>query len=325
MTTLHSSEEAVADRPEVTVVIAAYNAAGFLEKATNSALSQGVSLEVLVVDDASADATPTVMAEMARADHRIVPVYCKANTGPSGARNQALTRARGRWIAVLDSDDLFRPERLQDMIDAALSTDADIVIDDFASVDGEGTLLDQANLAQLRPSGVLSLQDWLALNSFVKGEISFGYAKPMISSEFLRRTGVRYNESLRNGEDFHLILEALIAGAKMQFIAKTGYLYTRRAGSVSQRAKLDHLRALLDADQKIVAQLGPDMPSGIEQLWKERCKNLTSLLITEETFDRLKSGRVFGALMHLFRHPSAIGRFLSHLREAVLNRLPKAQ
>ncbi|TIN53954.1 MAG: glycosyltransferase family 2 protein, partial [Mesorhizobium sp.] len=94
----------VSSVPDVSFVIAAYNAEATLDRAIASAIAQkGVSVEIIVVDDKSRDAT----LDVARAyPGDIVRVVALANNrGPGGARNAGLDAARGRWIAVLDSDD----------------------------------------------------------------------------------------------------------------------------------------------------------------------------------------------------------------------------
>ena len=93
--------------PDVSVLIAAYRAGTVLPRAVRSALdSAGVRVEVIVVDDASPDATFAV-AEGLAADHRIRVARLERNGGPSAAHNRALEMARGRWVAVLDADELF--------------------------------------------------------------------------------------------------------------------------------------------------------------------------------------------------------------------------
>jgi succinoglycan biosynthesis protein ExoO len=225
MTPMPQQSRAGRDGPLITIVVAAYNAAEFIDRAIKSAGEQvGVSLEFLVVDDASTDNTLAVMTEMARLDSRIIPISSKVNLGPAGARNLALDLAQGDWIAVLDSDDSFKPNRLNEMVRVATEVAADIVIDDFVSVDAKGTMLDGACLADRRGSGTIALEDWISFNSFTRAETSFGYAKPLISRVFLEQAKLRYNGTLRNGEDFHLILEALLSEAKVHFSARTGYV-----------------------------------------------------------------------------------------------------
>ena len=99
-----------ADRPQVSVVIPAYNAQVHLVECLASVSSQArdFEMEVIVVDDGSADAT----AEIAR---RSAGVRCitQPNRGPSAARNLGIAAARGQLIAFLDADDLWPPDKLQ--------------------------------------------------------------------------------------------------------------------------------------------------------------------------------------------------------------------
>ncbi len=101
--------------PRVSVIIPAYNAAAFLASALDSVVAQTYrDWEAIVADDGSADAT----AEVARGrDPRISCVRSACNRGIGGARNLALSRARGELIALLDADDTWLPEYLERQID----------------------------------------------------------------------------------------------------------------------------------------------------------------------------------------------------------------
>ena len=99
--------------PVVSVVMPAYNAAQYIEAAIDSALRQTFAdFELIIVDDGSADTT-ALIAEAARVRDPRVRVIRQANSGVSRARNAALAVARGRYIALLDSDDLWEPGFLQ--------------------------------------------------------------------------------------------------------------------------------------------------------------------------------------------------------------------
>src|SRR3989442_1213525 len=101
--------------PDVSFVIAAYNAEETLESAIGSALAQGaVSMEVIVVDDCSSDSTRDIVSN--HPDPRVRLVAMPHNGGPGAARNAGLDAARGRWVAVLDSDDELRPDRMARLI-----------------------------------------------------------------------------------------------------------------------------------------------------------------------------------------------------------------
>ena len=93
----------------VSVIIPAYNSAGFLAEAVESALGQTYpQVEVIVADDGSTDETPAVAAQFAG---RIEYVR-QENGGTASARNAALRRARGEFVALLDADDRWLPHKL---------------------------------------------------------------------------------------------------------------------------------------------------------------------------------------------------------------------
>jgi glycosyltransferase involved in cell wall biosynthesis len=106
--------------PAFTVVIAAYNSARTIAPAIRSVLAQTEQdLELIVVDDGSSDDTPDRV--QAFLDARVQLVR-QENQGVAGARNSGLTRARGRFVSLLDGDDLWLPTYLEGM-GAALDAD----------------------------------------------------------------------------------------------------------------------------------------------------------------------------------------------------------
>src|SRR3954469_7601896 len=90
----------------VSVIMPAFNAERFVGRAIQSALQQTEArIEIIVVDDSSSDATPSIVARIAAADTRVRLLRSTANMGPAAARNRGLEKARGTWIALLDADD----------------------------------------------------------------------------------------------------------------------------------------------------------------------------------------------------------------------------
>ena len=97
----------------ISVVIPAYNATATLAETLRSALRQThAELEVIVVDDGSKDGT-RAMAESFAAEDPRVRVISKANAGVAAARNTGIDAARGDFIAPLDADDLWHPDKLR--------------------------------------------------------------------------------------------------------------------------------------------------------------------------------------------------------------------
>ena len=83
--------------------------------------------ELVVVDDCSTDTTPELLRELSHQDDRIVPVFNRMNRGAAGSRNVALEICAGEYIAFLDSDDLWRPSKLDVQLRLVQATGADIV------------------------------------------------------------------------------------------------------------------------------------------------------------------------------------------------------
>jgi glycosyltransferase involved in cell wall biosynthesis len=97
----------------VSAIIPAYNEAATIERTISSVLNQTYSdLEVLVVDDGSTDETAVLVQRMAELDHRI-KLLQKANGGLASARNHGIAHAQGEFIAPLDADDLWHPEKIK--------------------------------------------------------------------------------------------------------------------------------------------------------------------------------------------------------------------
>ena len=98
--------------PQVSVAMPTRNRWPMLEQALRSALGQeAVELEVIVVDEASSDGTPERLDRIG--DERVSFLRHDTPRGPAAARNAAIERARGEWIAFLDDDDLWAPGKLR--------------------------------------------------------------------------------------------------------------------------------------------------------------------------------------------------------------------
>jgi teichuronic acid biosynthesis glycosyltransferase TuaG len=100
--------------PALSILTPAYNAATRIGRTLDSVLAQGYrDWELLVVDDCSSDATREVVAAYAAREPRIRLVVQARNGGPARARQAAVERAQGRYIAFLDSDDCWLPGKLE--------------------------------------------------------------------------------------------------------------------------------------------------------------------------------------------------------------------
>lgn len=125
--------------PLVSVIMPAYNAEAFLEAAICSVMAQTMTdWELLVVDDCSADGSFAVAQKMAAMDGRITAMRNRCNMGVAKTRNRGIDLAKGRYIAFLDSDDIWHPEKLQKQINRIEESGAAICYCSYAIMDSAG-------------------------------------------------------------------------------------------------------------------------------------------------------------------------------------------
>lgn len=105
--------------PVVSIVMPAYNSAEFIKASVLSVLAQSFTdWELIIVDDASTDNTVDVVEQLQQSDSRIKLIRLEQNQGAAIARNTAITAATGRYIAFLDCDDLWLPDKLTRQLEA---------------------------------------------------------------------------------------------------------------------------------------------------------------------------------------------------------------
>lgn len=100
--------------PLVSVIMPAYNASRFIEEAIQSVINQSEkNWELFVIDDCSTDDSFGLAQKLAANDSRIQVLRNDANSGVANTRNRGISLAKGKYIAFLDSDDIWHPEKLE--------------------------------------------------------------------------------------------------------------------------------------------------------------------------------------------------------------------
>lgn len=296
------------ERPLVSVVMANWRGERYLAPAIASVLAQSVAnLELLVADDASDDrSAEIVQAAMAR-DSRVRWLPTEVNAGPAAARNRALDAARGEWIAIMDSDDLVHPRRLELLIEAAGRFGADLVADDMAffgdrAGTGGRTLLETLGLTGPMPVDAASFVE-AALGRSDRPDL--GYTKVVIRRAALG--SLRYDPGLRVGEDYDLCLRLLLRGLRFVLVPLPTYLYRRHSVSLSHRLSVGALQSLIRAHRTALKDLPPD-DARLARAMAQRGRMLERALDYEELVEAIKGfspGRMAGLLA---RNPALIGR-----------------
>jgi succinoglycan biosynthesis protein ExoO len=222
---------------DVSFIVAARNVAPYVEAAIASALEQtAVAVEVIVVDDASSDDTAEKVAALAAKDPRVTLLRNTTHRGPSAARNAAMAKAQGSWLAILDADDLLVPERSRRLLDLAAATSADVVADNFVRFSDQNPCLSTMLTSGAEPHAFfVDIADFLKGNAMFDKNARLGYIKAMFRTEFVRANAIRHDEDIFIGEDYHLLLSCLLAGARFVVTSESYYRYRVREGSISWR------------------------------------------------------------------------------------------
>lgn len=122
----------------VSIIMPSFNTAAFIKDSINSVLAQSYrEWELLIVDDCSTDGTDDVVAPFLQ-DRRIKYLKNKENLGAAMSRNRALCEAKGRWVAFLDSDDLWMTDKLEQQIGFMERNGYHFSYTNYAEVDAEG-------------------------------------------------------------------------------------------------------------------------------------------------------------------------------------------
>ncbi|MEM6812610.1 MAG: glycosyltransferase family 2 protein [Pseudomonadota bacterium] len=221
--------------PDVSVVIPTYNRIKMLEDALSSLYAQTYSgtVEIIVVDDNSQDNTSKSIRENHTDIHLIT---LTENSGPSAARNRGIKVAKGRYIAFLDSDDLWEPDYLQTQydtiekqskLDAKCFTVSDLYL--WQTKSNTRTYCTQG----IHPEFNSLLHHLLAAGSFIHTPSAAVFPRCAFDRKDL------FNESLRFGEDTDFYIRLIIDGYTPTFTRKP--LVIRRKHDKGQAIEFKNL------------------------------------------------------------------------------------
>jgi len=132
------------DASLVSIITPTYNSEKFITETIQSVQKQSyANWEMLIVDDCSTDYTVSIVSAMSKNDSRIRFFQLEENHGTGVARDLALSKASGRYITFLDSDDLWKPCKLEKQIDFLRSKNLPFTFSFYECIDGEGKALDK--------------------------------------------------------------------------------------------------------------------------------------------------------------------------------------
>jgi glycosyltransferase involved in cell wall biosynthesis len=208
------------ESPLVSVIMPAYNSADFIAESIQSVLYQFHSnWELLIIDDASEDNTVEIIEKFASADPRIQLFQNKINQGTGISRNIGIKAAQGSFIAFLDTDDLWLPEKLETQLDFMKSHDLEMTYSSYYLINESGQELQK----KIQALPILSYKKLLKSN----------YVGNLTGIYKVEKLGKIYSPILRKRQDWALWLAILKRVESTKGIIEPLAKYRIRENSIS--------------------------------------------------------------------------------------------
>lgn len=299
-------------RPTVSVITPAYNVAPYIGRCIESVLAQTLTdWEMLIVDDASTDETVTIV-ERYLEDPRIKLLRNEQNMGAGYTRNRALENAQGEWIAVLDADDWYAPQRLERLVTFATCMQAEMVADLTFRVTEAGKVVTKAwstyGKNPRKPR-------YYTVEEVIRCHPSF---KPLIQAEFIHRHAIRYASHIRQSQDYAFYVEILIKGARFALLPEPMYFYLIHPHSITATHAHRYDQFYLTCEY--LCQL-PETSDRIKRLLWRSFRRRKSFILYPLFAAALKQRDWRAAWGTLQEEPAVLWRWLEYLPAAVYRRL----
>lgn len=212
--------------PVVSVVVAAYNAGGYIGLCLDSLLAQDYdNIEIVVCDDCSTDDTRTVVNSYSKLYKQVKLLVNEENMGQAYSRNRCIEECSGEYILIQDADDLSAPERISTLLGVICSNESvDFVGSDFSLFDSFGEYK-KCHLPVRAPEK----KDFLAGMPFCHASILFkAGALDLVS-------GYRVNSRTRRSEDYDMLMRMYSMGLKGVNHPEVLYMYRVDKNTYSRR------------------------------------------------------------------------------------------
>ena len=216
------------DNGLVSVIMPAYNAQAFIAESIQSVIDQTYqNWELFVIDDFSSDATREIVQGLVRKDNRIHLLENSSNSGTHHSRNKGIKAAQGDFIAFLDADDLWKPEKLEKQLHLLHTEDISSCFSSYELISENGSALNQ----KIEALPVLKYEKLLKAN----------YVGNLTGIYSVRKLGKIYCPEISKRQDWALWLKVIEKGGPMKGIQQSLAIYRIRKNSISTN-KLEMLR-----------------------------------------------------------------------------------
>lgn len=201
----------------ISIITPVYNREKYLTRCINSILAQTYQgWELLLIDDGSTDGSGKICDDYAARDNRI-RAFHKENGGVSSARQLAIEQARGEYSIHIDSDDWVEPRMLEEMLEEAINTQADVVVASFYKEYNGKVVLQQQRSKDNAPSSLLE--------DIVKGRQMGSLCNKLLRHSLYNKYNVSFAKDINLGEDALVLVQLLQHPIKVQYLDCAYYHY----------------------------------------------------------------------------------------------------
>ncbi|MDF2984981.1 MAG: glycosyl transferase family 2 [Eubacterium sp.] len=208
--------------PLISVIIPMYNTRDYIEQTVKSVLSQTYKkLEVVIVDDGSTDDGSKIVEELKKNDSRIKYIY-QFNQGVSAARNNAIICSSGEYLAFLDSDDLWKPHKLEKQMNRIMSTNMEACYCGYQMFCGDET-------GKVFPE---RYYEGSILPEAIKEKVSVWTSTVLIKKSIVTNNNINFRSGLNWSEDMEFFCKLMYL-CDFCCVKETLALYRQRPNSLS--------------------------------------------------------------------------------------------
>lgn len=224
---------------KISVIIPVYQVEAYLAQCLDSVLNQKMSeIQVICIDDASPDQCPEILDSYAQSDSRLTVIHLKENRRQGYGRNLGLKKAKGKYIYLLDSDDMIKPETLLELYETAEKDNLDGVFFDsevlFEEQRFEGIDYLPGRKGKYEDKVYCGLD--LFERFYEQGDWNVYIWRQFWNRQYLKRHNIRFPEATEH-EDEVFSVEATILAERVRYKAKPYAVHRYRADSVMTRPK----------------------------------------------------------------------------------------
>ena len=227
--------------PKVSIIVPVYNVEKYLSKCLNSLVNQTLKdIEIIIVNDGTPDNSQKIIDKYVKEYPKKVRSYLKENGGQGSARNFGLTKAKGKYIGYVDSDDYIELDMYEKLYNKALEMEYDVVVCGNTVVDEDYNIIKKENNMQFDSNITNILFGKMAVwNKIYKKSL-------IVDNDILFRSNVWY-------EDLDFTMKTILMANNIGFLNMNLYNYLLRKGSTMNNSNIKRNLEIIDAFEELIS------------------------------------------------------------------------